>query len=334
MSEIFSVGEIWKARARIAPYIYRTPLVYSRGLSSILDCSIYLKMECWQVCGCFKVRGAMSKVTALALAERQRGLVTASSGNHALAVAFAAGAQACRQATVFMPQNADPTKIEKVRAYPVRLELHGESFVEAYDRAREFCDSQGATFVHSHADPQVIAGQGTIGLEIVEDLPDVEVVVVPVGGGGLISGISTAVKSAVGSAQIYGAEPAAAPSAFMSLRDHKCYERIDIRPSIADGLLGGIGQLPYEIISRLVAGVAVLEDEEIARAVVAYQQEEQLMVEPASSVGLAALLAGKLEVQGKKVVLVITSRNVDANRYNRLVGEYAGVRDLQSGQSS
>jgi threonine dehydratase len=176
----------------------------------------------------------------------------------------------------------------------------------------------------------VIAGQGTIGLEIIEDLPDVDAVVVPIGGGGLISGISTAVKSAAGAAQIYGAEPAAAPSAFMSLRDHKCYERIDIQPSIADGLLGGIGQLPFEIISRLVEGVAVLEEEEIARAVLAYQQEEQLMVEPASSVGLAALLSGKLVLRGKKVVLVITSRNVDANRYNRLVGEYAGLRKISS----
>jgi threonine dehydratase len=321
--EPFSVSDIWKARARIAPYIYRTPLVYSRGLSKRLSCSVYLKMECWQVCGCFKVRGAMSKVTALTLEERQRGLVTASSGNHALAVAFAAGAQACPQTSIFMPENADPTKIEKVRSYPVRLELHGENFLEAYDRAREFCTSSKSTFVHSHADPQVIAGQGTIGLEIVEDLPDVDAVVVPVGGGGLISGISTAVKSAAGQAQIYGAEPAAAPSAFMSLRDHRCYERIDIRPSIADGLLGGIGQLPFEIICRLVEGVSVLEEEEIGRAVAAYQQEEQLMVEPASAVGLAALMSGKLELRGKKVVLVITSRNVDANRYNRLVGEYA-----------
>jgi len=322
MTETFSVNDIWKARARIAPYIYRTPLVYSRGLSRLLDCSIYLKMECWQVCGCFKARGAMSKVTALTLEERQRGLVTASSGNHALAVAFAVEAQACRQATIFMPQNADPTKIEKVRSYPVRLELHGENFLDAYDRARVYCNSAGATFVHSHADPQVIAGQGTIGLEIVEDLPDVEAVVVPIGGGGLISGISTAVKSAVGSAQIYGAEPAAAPSAYMSLRDHKCYERIETQPSIADGLLGGIGQLPYEIISRLVDGVAVLEEEEIARAVLAYQQEEQLMVEPASSVGLAALMSGKLDLRGKNVALVITSRNVDAQRYNRLVRDF------------
>jgi threonine dehydratase len=322
MESDFTNNEIWKARARIKPFVLRTPLIYSVALSQRTGCSIYLKMECWQKTGCFKVRGAVNKIASLSEEERQRGLVTTSSGNHAIATAFAAELFNTSPLTIFMPENADPTKIEKVKAYGVNLVLYGQNYLEAYDRAHEYCRQAEATYIHSHDDPQVIAGQGTIGLEIMEDLPDVDAVVVPIGGGGLVSGVSTAVKMASPSTRIIGVEPAAAPSAFMSLRDGKCYERIDIQPSIADGLLGGIGKLPFEIIRRLVEQVVVLEEDEIGRGVVAYQKEEQLMVEAASAVGLAALLSEKLDLKGNKVVLVITSRNIDSNKFNQVINKF------------
>lgn len=314
-----TVGDIWQARERIRQYIFRTPLIYSRPLSHILGCSIYLKMECWQVCGCFKIRGASNKIATLTLEERHRGLVTASSGNHAIAVAHAASLFGCPPVSIYMPEGSDPTKVKKVRSYPVDVVLSGNNFIEAYDQASRACTERGAEFVHSHADPAVIAGQGTIGLEILEDLPDVEAVVVPVGGGGLISGISLAVKTSLPPVRIFGAEPASAPSAYLSLRDHRCYDRIEIKPSIADGLLGGIGQLPFEIISRYVDDVLILEEEEIMRGVRAFQNEEQIIVEPASAVGLAAMLCGKLDLREKKVVLVVTSRNIDSDRYNQII---------------
>jgi threonine dehydratase len=322
MDAAFTIAEVWEARFRIKPFVFRTPLIFSDALSKRLDCSVYLKMECWQKCGCFKVRGAVNKIASLNEEKRQKGLVTTSSGNHAIATAYAAGLFNNPPTTVFMPKNADPTKVEKVKAYGVNLILFGQNYLEAYDKAQEYCLQTGGTYVHSHADPQVIAGQGTIGLEIMEDLPDVDAVVIPVGGGGLISGVSTAVKMASPSTRIIGVEPAAAPSASMSLRDGICYERIEIKPSIADGLLGGIGKLPFEIIRQLVEEVVVLDEDEIGRGVVAYQNEEQLMVEAASAVGLAALLSGKLNLKGNKVVLVITSRNIDSQKFNQVIEKF------------
>ena len=322
MESTFAVAEIWKARARIKPFVLRTPLIFSDALSRRLGCSIYLKMECWQKCGSFKVRGAVNKIALLSEDGRQCGLVTTSSGNHAIGTAYAAGLFDISPTTIFMPENADPTKVEKVKAYGVNVVLYGQNYLEAYDRAREYCGHTEAVYFNSTDDPQVIAGQGTIGLEIMEDLPDVDAVVVPIGGGGLISGVSTAVKMNSPSTRIIGVEPAAAPSAFMSLRDDKCYERIDIKPSIAEALLGGIGQLSFAIIRQLVEQVVVLEEDEIGRGVVAYQKEEQLMVEGASAVGLAALLSGKLDLKGNKVVLIITSRNIDSNKFNQVINKY------------
>lgn len=318
----FSTADIWEANFRIKPYISRTPLVYSKTLSKRLGCSLYMKMECWQVCGCFKVRGAVNKVASLNNCELEKGLVTTSSGNHAIATAFAASLFNNPRTTVFMPQNADPTKIEKVRSYGLDPVLHGNNYLEAYDQANEYCRREGATYVHSHADPMVIAGQGTIGLEIMEDIPDLDVVVVPIGGGGLVSGISTAVKSLKPAVRVIGVEPAAAPSAFMSLRDGKCYERIDIKPSMADGLLGGIGKLPFEVIKQCVEQVIVLEEDEIGRGVAVFQQDEQLMIEASAAAGLASLLSGKWDLTDKKVVLILTSRNIDAAKFNEIIKRY------------
>jgi threonine dehydratase len=322
MESAFTITEIWKARSRIKPFVLRTPLIYSDALSIRLGCSIYLKMECWQKCGCFKVRGAINKIASLSENERKSGLVTASSGNHAIATAYAAGLFGALPTTVFMPERADPTKVEKVKAYGVNLVLNGQDYFEAYDKAHDYCRQAEATYIHSHDDPQVIAGQGTVGLEIMEDLPDVDAVMIPIGGGGLISGVSSAVKMVSPSTRIIGVEPAAAPSAFMSLRDGKCYDRIELKPSIADGLLGGIGQLTFEIMRQLVEQVVVLEEDEIGRGVAAYQKKEQLMVEAASAVGLAALLSGKVNLKGKKVVLVITSRNIDSSKFNQLINKF------------
>ncbi len=165
----------------------------------------------------------------------------------------------------------------------------------------------------------MIVGQGTIGLEVMEDLPDAEAVIVPIGGGGLISGISSAVKTVAEDVKVYGVEPTAAPGAYRSLREGVCHETLDVGESIADGLLGGFGRLPFEICRRTVNDTFLVDDGEIVEAMAAFQQEEQVMVEPASSVGLAAMLSGKIELQDRKVVLVVTSRNIDASRYNQLI---------------
>ncbi len=313
------LADIYRARLRIREHTVQTPLIFSQGLSERTGSEIYLKLECWQQGGCFKVRGATNMVAALNPEERARGVVTASSGNHGLAVARAARIFDCASATIFLPKDADRTKVEKIRHWGPDVVFHGRGYLEAYGRARRYAAERDAIYVHSHAHPLIIAGQGTIGLEIIEALPDMEAVLVPVGGGGLISGIATAIKAASPGVEVVGVEPSAAPAAYRSLQDDVCYEEIDVAPSIADGLLGGFGQLPFKISRELVSKVVLVEDEEIIQAMRVFQRDEQLLVEAAAAVGLAALLGGKVNLERRRVVLVVTSRNIDSGKYNRLI---------------
>ena len=320
LGDVFDPREIWSARNRIKQYIHRTPLLFSDSLSKLTGSEIYIKPECWQKCGCFKVRGAISHISSLTEEEKSRGLVTASSGNHALAVAYASTLFGKPPTRIYVPKNADPAKVKKIMQWEPDLVYHGDSFFDAYKAARRYTEENDATFVHSHGDPKVIAGQGTIGLEVMEDLPEVDAIIVPIGGGGLISGISVAAKTISDSVRIIGVEPSAAPGAYTSFRDGVAHEEIEIGESIVDGLLGGFGSLPFQICSKTVDETHLVEDTETIEAMRAFQREEQLMVEAASSVGLAALMTGKTRAEGEKVVLVVTSRNIDAAKYNQLIG--------------
>jgi len=315
----FVPADVWIARARLKNLILRTPLLFSSALSRRTGCEIYLKMECWQLCGCFKVRGAINMVSALTESERSRGLVTCSSGNHGTALAYAATIFGRPPTKVFLPTRADPNKVEKLKALGAEAVLHGIDFLEALDEALRYAKDRGATYVHSHSHPLIIAGQGTIGLEIMEDLPGVQTILVPIGGGGLISGIATAVKCAADKVRVVGVEAAAAPGAYLSFQDGRCHEQVDIRPSVADGLMGTLTPLTWEISRNLVEGVRLVEEDEIIQAMRVFQLDEQLMVEGSASVGLAAILGGKVDVQGQKVVLVVTGRNIEASKYNKLV---------------
>jgi len=320
-SRPLGLGDIWQARHRIHGRVWRTPLVYSQALSERTGCQVYLKMECWQVCGCFKVRGAVNMVTALTPQERERGLVAASSGNHGIALAYAASLFPGTRATVFLPEGADPAKVRKIRAFGAETRFHGKDYLAALAEAKRVQEAEGRVFVHSHAHPLIMAGQGTIGLEIMEDLPDADAILVPVGGGGLISGIALAAKSLSERVKVIAVEPSAAPGAYLSFQEGRPCEQIDLRPTLADGLSGGFAPLAWEVSRDLIHEAVLVEDEEIAHAMRVFQEAEQLMVEGAASVGLAALLYGKVNLRGEKVVLVLTSRNIDAARYNRVVAQ-------------
>jgi len=315
----FRASEILMARHRLKNKILRTPLIHSPALSKKTGCDIYLKMECWQLTGSFKVRGALNMILAITEEERNRGLVTASSGNHGTALSYAASISGNPSTKIFVPKNADPNKIEKIRSFGAEVILYGENFTEALDEAQRYVKKVNGTYIHSHSHPLVIAGQGTIGLEVMEDLPDAQKIIVPIGGGGLISGISTAVKSLSEKAEIIGIEPTAAPGAYLSLRDGYCHERIELRQSVADGLLGTFTPLTFDISKNLIESVKLVEEDEIIHAMKVYQQEEQLMVEGSAAVGLAAILSDKIEVKNQKVVLILTCRNIDAKKYNKLI---------------
>ena len=310
---------IHEAKRSIQSSILKTPLLHSPSLSRLCGCHVYLKMECWQTCGCFKIRGITNFLNSRKDEVMKAGVVTASSGNHALALAYAATKLKVPHIKIFIPESADPTKVKKIRLSGIDPTLAGENFFETFDIAQSYTQKSGACYVHSHADPLVIAGQGTIGLEIMEDLPDVDAVIIPVGGGGLISGIAAAIKNSASNVSIIGAEPEASPGAYLSMQTGAPCERIPLKPSVADGLAGGLSPLPFEIAHNLIEQVALAAEEDIIAAMKAFFSEEQLVVEGAASVGLAALLAGKISLPDQKVVLVLTGRNVAMERFLSII---------------
>lgn len=260
-------------------------------------------------------------VASLRKEELKRGLVTCSSGNHGAAVSFAASLLGEVKVKVFVPEKAEKTKTAKIESYGAEVVHHGRDFLSTLDRALQYTEESGGVFVHSHGHPLIIAGQGTIGLEILEDLPNAEVVVVPIGGGGLISGIVTAVKSAQDRIRVFGVESAAAPGAQMSFRDGYCHERIPLGVSIADGLMGTLTPLTFALTHTRVEKVAVVDDQQIVQAMRLLQEEEQIIVEGSAAVGLAAILAGLIDTKRKKTVLVLTGRNISWERYRSLLTE-------------
>lgn len=323
-SEAPQPEDIRMALARVKPHIQKTPLLHSPALSRRTGAEIFLKMECWQLGGCFKVRGAINMVLALSQGQRSRGLVTCSSGNHGLALSYATSLFGLRPAKVFVPLGAQPAKLKKIEMYGGEIISYGSHYLETLERALTYAEESGECFVHSHDHPLIIAGQGTIGLEIFEDLPDAECIIVPVGGGGLISGIALAAKSANSRIRLIGVEPTAAPGAYLSFRDGYCHEQIDLKPSIADGLLGTLTPLTFTISNRCVEKIVLVEEEEIYQAIRIFEEDEQLIVEGAAAVSLAAILNRKIDVSGLKVVLVITGRNISAAQYNKITSSKTG----------
>lgn len=317
----FDPALIYAARACIEPHVLRTPLIHSSSLSRLCDCQVYLKMECWQRCGCFKIRGVTNFLNHNKEEVMKAGVATASSGNHALALAYAASKMQVEPIRIFLPEGADPAKIGQIRRHGIEPVLHGETFYDAFDIAQAYSTKNGTRYVHANADPLVIAGQGTIGLEILEDLPDVDAVIVPVGGGGLISGIAAAMHEENSRAAIFGAEPQASPGAYKSLQMGKPCERIALQPSLADGLSGGFSPLPFAIAQPLVSEIGLVAEDEIISAMRAFFYEEQLVIEGGAAVGLALLLSKKIRLPDHQVVLVVTGRNIDSKRFLSIIDQ-------------
>lgn len=314
-----SIQSIWQAKKSIAPFIKTTPLIYSANLSRLLEAEVYLKPECFQITGSFKVRGACNKVISLSKEERSRGLVTCSSGNHGAALSYAASLVDSPPPIIYVPEDAETTKLKRIRSYGAEVRAQGRNFLETYEIAQEDVRSSGAEYIHSHGDPKVISGQGTIGLELMAELPDLDTVIVPVGGGGLISGIATAVKSGAPDAQIYGVEAAAAPGAYLSFQDGKCHENVKIHPSLADGLLGTLTPLTYAIASEFVSGIEIVNEASIAYAMQVLLEQEQIIAEGSAAVGLAAALEGKIQIKDRRVVFILTGRNISKDKYLKTV---------------
>ncbi|MCL7455195.1 MAG: pyridoxal-phosphate dependent enzyme [Anaerolineae bacterium] len=316
-----TLADILAARRTIAPHIWRTPLIHSAALSARTGADVYLKLECWQRTGSFKVRGALFKLGTLPAEASRRGLVTASAGNHGLGVAYASQVLGAPRATIFVPETTPQAKIQHLAAYDCEVRRAGADYDASHALAEAFAREQGALYISAYDDPVVIAGQGTVGLEVMEELPDADLCLVPVGGGGLIAGTSVAAKAIHPATRMLGVQPLASPSAFLSFRDGHAYETYDAGPTICDGLAGGFGRLPFEIAADLVEGVLVVSDAAVRRAVGWLVAHEQLLAEGSAAIAIAPLLDGELDVAGQKVVAVLTGRNIDANLLQDILQE-------------
>lgn len=313
-----SLEEFRQARQVIAPHINQTPLLHSAAFSKMFGGQIRLKLENLQRTGSFKVRGASYKILTEMTNIGPRGVVAASAGNHAQGVALAAG-QADLQATIVMPVWASISKQEATRAYGAEVILHGNSIPESLDKARDLA-ADGRTFIHPFDDAQVITGQGTLALEICAEFPDVEMIVVPIGGGGLIAGVASAAKAFNPRIRIIGVQTSACPSAFESRR-LAALTTVDPTGSLADGItVKRIGDLTFETIQELVDDIVVVEDEDIARAMLMLLERERVLAEGAGAVGVAALLSGRVRPPVKgRMVLVVSGGNVDSPLLGRII---------------
>src|SRR5262245_35320706 len=303
-----------RAYAHIAPHIHRTPMLGSATLSALSGFNVQFKAEMFQRTGSYKIRGPLNKLPQLTEAERRRGVICSSAGNHAQGVALAAQIHGIK-AVVVMAANATPSKVAATRGYGAEVVLHGTIWDEANEKARELVRDRGLTYIHPFDDLQLIAGQGTLGLEIVRDWPDVEVVVVPIGGGGLISGVSMAIKSIKPSVRIIGVESSGAPGMRDSVKTGSVVT-LDLVDCIIDGLrVKRVGDTTFEVVRRFVDEIVTLPDERIFDAMIWVMSHAKLVVEGAAAAPVGALLEGLVHAaKGTSVVAVLSGGNVNLDQ--------------------
>ena len=314
-----TLRDVDRARTRIAGVAHRTPLEYARQLSREHGRDVMLKLESFQVTGSFKLRGAMAKLSLLTADQRASGVLTVSAGNHGLAVAHCAEVLGIN-AIIVVPESASRAKVEAIRRYPVTLIERGASYDEAERAARAMQRESGRAFVSPYNDEDVIAGQGTIALEILEDAPDVEAIIVPVGGGGLIAGVAIAAKAVKPNIKVYGVEPEASPTMSEGLRAGRLIE-IEEQETIADGLAGNIepGSITFPIVQRLVDGIVLVSEESIRNAISRVAREDHLMIEGSAAASIGALADPRIE--GRRVAAIITGRNITFDLFERVVSQ-------------
>jgi threonine dehydratase len=314
-----SLSDICEAAKRIEKFAYHTPTYYIQGLSRRIRCEVNLKLECYQPIGAFKIRGAANKLCKLSNEDRKKGVLTLSSGNHGLAVAYTAKKMQTTT-TIVAPINASSAKVKAIRECGGKIVKHGTTYLERYRKALEIQKETGAILVHPFDDADVIAGQGTIGLEILQDIPDVETVLVPVGGGGLISGISTAIKNIRKDVNVLGVSPTAKPGVYKSWKNGRIVNVKD-EATIADGLATNMpGKLNLEIMMKYVDGFIFVTDNDIRKALVTLLEQNHILTEPSGAATTAALLYKyKKRRQSEKMVAVVSGGNISLQLLSKLI---------------
>lgn len=313
---------ILAAQKWIRQYIRHTPLIYSHALSQLSGASVWLKLENQQPTGSFKIRGALNKIGRFTAVEKARGIVAASAGNHALGVAYAAQTWGDIQTNIFVPATAPHAKLDKLRRFDATIHQGGDTYEAAHQAAAAFAAQTGGIEVSAYDDVDVVAGQATIGLEILTDLPQADMILVPVGGGGMVAGISTVAWSLNRNCRIVGVQPEASPAALFSLRDGVAYDPYDHEPTLADGLAGGFGQVPFALVRGKLDQVLLISERELRQAIFTLLDQEQLVVEASGAIAIAPLLNGSLDAAGKTVVCVLSGGNLETAVLRNILLEF------------
>ena len=319
-NNIIDINHIKDARKALKPLIKKTALKYSHFLSSICQGTIYLKLENNQISHSFKIRGAFNKILKLTLEEKQKGIITCSSGNHGLATAVAAK-KLNVAVKIVIPETTPRKKVDKIKKYNVDLVLYGD-YDEAEQKALELACKEGKTYISPYNDVDVIAGQGTIGLEILEEFPEVEKVLAPVGGGGLCAGVAIAMKNKNRAIEVIGVQSEASPVMYESLRAGKILksEELKIQSSLADGLSGGIeeGSVTFKVAQKNVDEIVLVKEETIKEAIRLLWEKDGQVVEGAGAVGPAVVIENKEHFKNKKTVIILSGGNIDDDLFNKI----------------
>ena len=324
---MLSLDKVFNAQMVLKSIIRETNVVRAYGIAP--ECELYLKPENLQITGSFKVRGSAYKIAMLSEEEKAKGVIACSAGNHAQGVALAATKNGIRS-LICLPDTAPISKVEATKGYGADVCLVEGCYDDAYSKALELKESKGYTFVHPFDDENVIAGQGTIALEILNDLDNIDAIVVPIGGGGLISGIAYTVKQIRPSVKVYGVQAAGAPSMYNSVKDGKiqCLSGVS---TIADGIaVKQPGENTFRYVSEYVDEIALVSDDEVSSAILALIEKQKMIAEGAGAVAVAAVMSGKFDLKGKRVVAVVSGGNIDVTSLSRVIDR--GL--LNSGRSS
>ena len=316
MNNELTLDQVYKARYALKDVAIQTDILYAPKLKS--GCELYLKTENLQITGSFKVRGAYYKMSQLTPEEKQRGVIACSAGNHAQGVALAAQKNGIR-AVICLPDSAPISKVEATISYGAEICLVEGVYDDAYERALALSREKGYTFIHPFNDPDVIAGQGTIALELAEQIPDMDAVILPIGGGGLASGVAYTLKNLNPAVQVYGVQASGASSMVNSLHDEKI-EKLESVFTIADGIaVKEPGTLTYELCANYLDDIVTVSDDEISAAILALMEQHKLVTEGAGAVAVAAAMFGKVDLAGKKTVCVLSGGNIDVTILSRVI---------------
>ena len=324
---MLSLDKVFNAQTVLKNIVRETKLVRAYGIAP--DCELYLKPENLQITGSFKVRGSAYKIAMLTDEEKKKGVIACSAGNHAQGVALAATKNGIRS-LICLPDSAPISKVEATKGYGAEVCLVEGCYDDAYAKALELRDSEGYTFVHPFDDENVIAGQGTIALEILNDLDNIDAIVVPIGGGGLISGIAYTAKQIRPSIKIYGVQAAGAPSMYNSVKDGEI-ECLSSVSTVADGIaVKKPGENTYALVKEYVDEIALVTDDEVSTAILTLIEKQKMIAEGAGAVAVAAVMFGKFNLKNKRVVAVVSGGNIDVTSLSRVIDR--GL--LKSGRSS